>query len=389
MAQTFSLSTLNLLNPWRRSQLESYVLRTCITTFASSLMIVSCLIFLIDYVGISKAVGNQSDASGLSVIGLMLEKSPGLILVLLPFAFLFGAIFAFVNLNRRSELIAMRAAGVSAWRFVMPATISAFAFGLLTISALNPIASKLNDNYDKTMATFNDNSRIQETGLHPDLAPIDPTVYLRQGDGRQQVVIRAERKDPQRNQLHNATFWIYDIDSSGVPRFAERVDATTAVLGNGGWTLRDARERKVGVAATHYDQLAVPSNLDPKRAFRKYVTTQSVPFWRLPGLIYQNKISGFSTAAYELKLHQLLSTPLMFAAMTALGAAFSLRLMRLGGMTGLIVSGVSLGFVIFFISQLFSSMGKAGVIPIVLAGWTPPVLALLAAMTLLVYTEDG
>lgn len=63
--------------------------------------------------------------------------------------------------------------------------------------------------------------------------------------------------------------------------------------------------------------------------------------------------------------------------------------MRLGGMTQLAVSGVSLGFVIFFVNQLFGSMGKADLIPSFLAGWTPAVLALLTAMTLLVYTEDG
>lgn len=143
------LDNLAYLNPWRKSRLETYILQTCISAFMSALMIVAALIFLIEYVSISKTLGAKADVSGLSIIGLMLEKSPGSILVLLPFAFLFGALFAFVNLNRRSELIAMRAAGVSAWRFVMPAAVMAFAFGLLTIGVLNPVASLLNDHYER------------------------------------------------------------------------------------------------------------------------------------------------------------------------------------------------------------------------------------------------
>jgi lipopolysaccharide export system permease protein len=378
------LANLTYLNPWRKSRLETYILQTCISAFLSSLMIVAALIFLIEYVGISKMLGAKADLSGLSVIGLMLEKSPSSILALLPFAFLFGALFAFVNLNRRSELIAMRAAGVSAWRFVMPATVMAFAFGVLTIGVLSPVASLLSDHYDNVMA------RLDAADTPGATAADGGAVYLRQGDGHQQIVIRGASQDQVPGHLKGVTFWIYDIDAKEVPIFRKRIDAAEATLRPGYWQLRNAQEATVtGPPTQPYDVLTMPSNLDPKKAFKKYASTQSVPFWRLPGLIFQNRISGFSTALYELKLHQLLSTPLMFAAMTALGAVFSLRLMRLGGMTGLVISGISLGFVIFFVNQLFSSMGKAGVIPIILAGWSPAVLAMLAATTLLVYTEDG
>ena len=376
------LDNLTYLNPWRKSRLETYILQTCISAFLSALMIVAALIFLIEYVSISKTLGAQADVSGLSIIGLMLEKSPGSILILLPFAFLFGALFAFVNLNRRSELIAMRAAGVSAWRFIMPATVLAFSFGLLTIAVLNPVASLLNDHYEQVTA------RLDQGDAPANQA--NGAIYLRQGNGNQQIVIRAASQDKVIGHLNDVTFWIYDIDAKQVPVFRKRIDAQEATLRPGYWQLRNAQEATVtGPPTAPYDVLTMPSNLDPQKAFRKYASTQSVPFWRLPGLIHQNRISGFSTALYELKLHQLLSTPLMFAAMTALGAVFSLRLMRLGGMTGLVISGISLGFVIFFVNQLFSSMGKAGVIPIFLAGWSPAILAMLAAMTLIVYTEDG
>jgi lipopolysaccharide export system permease protein len=79
----------------------------------------------------------------------------------------------------------------------------------------------------------------------------------------------------------------------------------------------------------------------------------------------------------------------MFAAMAALGAVFSLRLMRIGGLARLTLSGIALGFIIFFFNQLCGAMGKAEIIPIFLAAWATPVVALLSAMTLLVYTEDG
>ena len=75
--------------------------------------------------------------------------------------------------------------------------------------------------------------------------------------------------------------------------------------------------------------------------------------------------------------------------MSVLAAAFSLRLMRLGGLAGLAGAGVALGFAIFFFDQLCGALGGAEVIPPIIAGWSPPVIALLAGFTLLCYTEDG
>lgn len=372
------LSALSYLNPWRKSRLETYVLRTCVAMFGAAVTVVSCLILLINYVEISRTVAGNADLSGMSILALLLEKSPSVILILLPFAFLFGAILAFVNLNRHSELIAMRAAGVSAWRFILPATVSAFLFGVATITVLNPVASHLSDAYDRVTNPVDAATQASQA------------IYLRQGDGNQQTIIRAASRTPGvSGRLNDVTFWIYDVGKKGEPQFIERFDAGSAQLSTGQWLLRNVREYTLDKPMQTYDSLSLTTQLDPAKAFKTYASTASVPFWRLPGLIAHNRAAGAPTALYVLKLHELLSTPLMFAAMTALGAAFSLRLMRLGGMTRLVISGVSLGFVIFFVNQLFSSMGKAGVIPVSLAGWSPSVLALMAAMTLLVYTEDG
>lgn len=377
MAKTW-LNALSYLNPWRKHRLETYILQSCVSMFSAALMVVAGLIFLVDYIGISKTVSARTDLTGVDIIVLILEKSPASILALLPFAFLFGSIFAFVNLNRRSELIAMRAAGVSAWRFVTPAAVMAFAFGVLTIAVLSPVASVLQDRYEAVANADSDTPAAQNSGF-----------YMRQGDTQKQTVIRADKVDVNSARLKNATFWIYAIDPKGIPVFLSRVDAEDAILRTGNWQLHNAWEANPGHPALYYDNLSISSTLDPQHAFRKYVSSQSVPFWQLPELIHRNSIAGSPTTSYRLKLHQLLSTPLMFAAMSMLGAVFSLRLMRLGGLTKLVVSGVSLGFAVFFVNQLFSSMGKADLIPVSLAGWSPPVLAMLTAMTLLVYTEDG
>jgi len=79
----------------------------------------------------------------------------------------------------------------------------------------------------------------------------------------------------------------------------------------------------------------------------------------------------------------------LYAAMAVLAAAFSLRLMRLGGLAGMAGAGVAIGFAVFFINALCGALGRSGVIPIYAAAWAPPALALLSGLSLLCYTEDG
>ncbi|HVL41150.1 MAG TPA: LptF/LptG family permease, partial [Brevundimonas sp.] len=125
----------------RLGRIERYVLVQQARALAIALGVIGALIMLIDFVEISRGVGSDVDLSGARILGLMLLKSPQVIIQLLPFVFLFGTLAAFVGLNRRSELIAMRAAGVSAWRFVLPAAGAALMFGVLTVGALGPLAA--------------------------------------------------------------------------------------------------------------------------------------------------------------------------------------------------------------------------------------------------------
>ena len=240
------------LNPWRKSRIETYIIRKTLVSTMMATGIIAVLIFLIDFVDISKSIGSENDVSSLTLLGLMVLRSPNTILVLLPFAFLAGSLSSFLGLNRSSELIAMRAAGVSAWRFIMPATVISALIGLLTIFALKPIATILGDNYERIR------SEINEDYIAPNSA-----IYLRQGDenkdgSRQQVVIRATTQSNRAGKLANATFWIYSINPNGSPQFLKRIDAREAELLNGYWQLHNAYEANAGNPAHYYDLTTLP-----------------------------------------------------------------------------------------------------------------------------------
>ena len=363
-------------------RLERYVLGGTLSAVAGALAVIGSVVLLIEFVDISRTVGGRAEIGFAEVLWLTMLKAPATMLVLLPFCFLFGTLAAYMGLNRRSELIAMRAAGVSAWRFIFPAAVAAFLIGTLTIAALNPLTAMLTAKFEQTRTDY----------LEDYLAATPSETWLRQGDERTQVVIRAESHDRDNGGivLKGVSMFVYSVDPDGGGlRFSRRIEAEEGRLMPGYWQLTGVREAAPGSASVASESLTIPSTLEEEDAIERFSSPDAIAFWRLPATIRWTEEAGFSALSYRLRLQQLLATPLLFAAMSVLAAAFSLRLMRLGGLARLAATGVALGFLFFFFNQFCGALGKSEMIPPAAAAWAPPLLALLSGLTLLCYTEDG
>ncbi len=362
-------------------RMQTYVLGRFLAGVGAALAVIAAVIVLINFVEVSRTMGGgRLELTFVDLFYLTVLKSPAVILLLLPFVFLFGTMGAFVAMNRRSELVAMRAAGVSAWRFILPAASTAFLIGVVSTTALNPAAARLNQLYEDRQAALAEGVQAGPS-----------EIWLRQGDDRQQVVIHAKAHDTENDivRLSGVSVFIETVDPVGDLSFARRLEASEALLTPGFWRLTNVNESLAGSSSVHSDRMAIPSMLDHRTAMEKFVSPRAVAFWRLPSTIRAAELAGYSATGYRLRLQQLLAAPLLFAAMSILGAGFSLRLMRLGDLAALAGAGVALGFVLFFVDEFCGALGGAEVIPPLLAAWSPPVLALLAGVTLLCYTEDG
>ncbi len=363
----------------RPGRIERYVLAHSVMGIGAAAALLASVVILINFVDLSRNLAAKSEISFLSQLGLTLLKSPAVILQLLPFVFLFGVLAAFVTLNRRSELVAMRAAGVSAWRFILPAAGAAFGLGLFTLFVFNPLASGMNSAFESWRAE-----------ISPQDTPAPRRIWLRQGDSHTQVIIgAASRTGVGGVQLKDASVFVYTVAEDGSLDFTRRIEAGRARLLKGSWRLSNAIDATPGSRAMHYDTLSIPSNLDDRTALERYASPQSISFWVLPRAIARIEEAGFSAVNYRLRLQQLLAAPVLFSAMAIMAAGFSLKLARLGGLARLGAAGVAAGFGVFFFDQLCGSLAKADVLPPTVAAWIAPLVALLSAFTLLFYTEDG
>ncbi len=107
------------------------------------------LIYLLDFVELLRRSRDAHGATAQSMAFLSLLRVPAVAEQMLPFAVLFGAMFAFLNLTRKLELIVARAAGVSVWQFLTPPLLVALLLGLVAVTAYNPLSAIFKQRADR------------------------------------------------------------------------------------------------------------------------------------------------------------------------------------------------------------------------------------------------
>lgn len=366
------------------SGLGRYLFFRTLQGFALALGVVAASILLVDVVEQLRTVGTRADISLWRALGLTALRTPMLIEQTLPFVVLAGSMVGLLQLNRRSELIAMRAAGVSAWKFLTPTVAAAMLVGIVAITILNPLGAHLYERYEAVTAALENhgskNDNEKKNGI-----------WLRQGDGGTQTVIHAAGVKPNSTVLDRPTFFFFEVDpADGALRFVNHIQARQAELRPSQmWELRDLIESRPGEVARTEPVVSIPTTLERGALFDRFVTPSALSFWRLPGFIETAKRAGLAPVRYELKHQALLALPLMLAAMASFGAVSSLRLQRLGGLAQFLLYGITGGFLLYFSAQLAGAFAITEVVPPVVAAWSPPLTGFFSALAFLAFTEDG
>lgn len=361
------------------SRLGRYIISRVAAGVAIALAAVLASILLIDFVEQIRTIGTRIELGPMEALRLTLLKTPMLVEQTLPFIVLAGTMMAIIGLNRSSELVAMRAAGVSAWRFLAPSAVVGAGLGLLVITTLNPLGARLYRAFEAEKEDALATLGAQSAGSG---------VWIRQGDRDGQVVIHADSVDASGTVLQGATFMFFEARNDAL-RFTRRMRAARAELRPGFWQLTDLVEATPGGRPQRQTHLAIPTTLDATELINRFVTPATLSFWDLPGFIREARAAGFAPTRYELKWQSLLAYPLLLAVMAGLGAAFSLQLQRLGNLARWGAMGIGIGLFLFFYSQLAGAFAMTQTVPAVVAAWSAPLAGMFIALAMVAFLEDG
>jgi len=335
------------------------------------------LAFSMDIVDLINRTAGRNITTGI-IIGMALLQLPDLGQKLLPFAVLLGGVFAFARLSRNQELVATRAAGLSAWDFLMPPLAVAIALGIFEVMVFTPVSARL-------LAQFAALEAKYIRGEESQLAVSINGLWLRQGDEQHQSVIHALRVADQGVRLEDVDVFLYGASD----HFLGRITARSATLGPNVWTLRNANVSSLDGRVLHHDSYPLPTTMTPTQIQESFASPDTLSFWELPGFIRAAQDAGFAATRYELYFFTLLALPALFAAMVFMAASFSLRLQRGGGMARMILVSALSGFGIYFFSDLTRALGQSGILPVLIAASAPALASILIGMTLVFHQEDG
>jgi len=333
--------------------------------------------FSIDVVDLLNRTAGHNVSTSVA-IGMAVLQLPDLGQKMLPFAILLGGVFTFVRLSRSRELVATRAAGVSAWDFLLPPLTVAVFIGVAAVTIFTPISARMYSEFAGLEARY-------VKGEESQLSVSMNGLWLRQGDAQQQSVIHALRVAQQGEHLEDVMVLLYGANDS----FLGRIDAKSAQLQDHFWVLRDAWVSDLRGVPAHHASYRLATTLTPEQIVESSTAPDALSFWDLPGYIRAAQAAGFSAARYQLYLYALYALPALFAAMVFMAASFSLKLGREGGVGRVILLSAACGFGVFFFQNLTTVLGRSGAVPILLAATAPALASILIGMTLVFSQEDG
>ena len=347
--------------------------------FLTSILAVVALLFIVlqslDLLGESgkiMAYPGNGQAQLLTYISL---RAPQIIDLVLPFSVLLATIITLATLNQNSEVVAMKASGLSAHQVLAPLLIAAMGVSLITFVFSERILSRAT----ATLSAWEQ----AEFGPIPRDSNVKANVWVRDGTN----IIQADTVEGTGQATRLTGIAVYARDKEG--GLARIVRASEGTYTGSGWTLTDAsqfdvatgREEKLGTITT-------AGGVQPDQFTLSKVNPEGMSFLQLWAAISELKAAGRPTASLEANLWHKLSGPFSALLMPLLGAVAAFGLARSGQLFVRAVIGMALGFAYFVADNFALAMGNLGAYPPILAAWSPFLLFLMVGETVLIRTEE-
>ena len=361
-----------------RRLIERYVLRTIFPYSVASLILLTAILFAQQTGRYFELIFHGVMPSSF-VYGLALALLPTVLVFTIPMAVLSGTIIGLGRMGSDSELVAMRAAGVSTWRMLWPA----LALGLIATAATGWLNLKETPRAQQQLKSVAIRSALYKLD-----SPVEPrtftttlpnsVIYVRDGDkthgqwgrvfiqsqqaGRPTVLVtaRAGRIDSSSDTselvLQDAMQTTLPIADARDQSFTvERLDLLRIVFNTGRRSLLDSLQKD----DSGPDEMELTE-------LRQFIARSSGPQKREASMILHKRLA-------------LSLTPFVFS---LFGAALALRMRRGSRGFGVLLSLLVL-LVYYLVTLGGDQMARAGSLPPIIGAWAATVLTLVLGITLL------
>ncbi len=363
-----------------RRILERYILKAISPYILVSLILLTAILFAQQTVRYLEAIFHGLVPSGF-VYGVALALLPNVLVFTIPMAVLAGTIIGLGRMGSDSELVAMRAAGMSTFRMLWPA---------LVLGAIATVAALYLNLQEAPRAQRDLKVVLVRSALYKMDSPVEPrtfttdipghVIYVRDGDKTRgewgRVFIQSQTAD---RLTYLTTAKLGRIDAAAEKSELVLQDAVRTKL-----PAPDARDQSYTVerlAQFRFDFNIGRSGL--LASMRKSDANPDEMEWgELREFAAQS--TGRDQREAEMLLHKRLAfsfSPLLFA---LFGAALALRVRRGGRGLGVLLSLLVL-LIYYLLTLAGDQMARAGSLPAGVGPWLASALTLAIAIGLLVF----
>jgi len=362
--------------------LDEYVIREFLNTF---FLVLSGFVLLMLVFTFFELVGDiLRNHIALSTVGAYLVNlTPSMLYQIAPLAVLIAALVTFGVLNRNSEIIAMKATGISLYRLVVP---------IVSIAAILSVSLFLFDEFYLPQANRRQEAlrstikgRPPQTFLHPE----QKWIFGQPHPGEPGRIFYYQFFDPDRNEFANLSIFEFDPSTFALSR---RVFASHAFWDpeSDSWNFQNGWQRDMEADETtayrEFKQTTFAEiHEDPGYFKKENLQSQEMNFGQLDTYIGDLRQSGFDTMRLRVALWHKLAYPLIAIVMAMLAIPFALSMGRRGSLTAIAVA-IAVALAYWVVDGLFGAMGNVNYLPAALAAWSSDILFALVGGYLLLRT---
>jgi lipopolysaccharide export system permease protein len=347
--------------------LSSYVLRAVGTRVLAATAVLLAVLQILDLLEVTPDIIQR----GLGFAGIAhyaVLHLPRLIDQAAPLGVLAGSIFAFMKLAGDSEIVAMRASGVSVYRLLRMALPVALAMVMLDFAAVEIVAPRT----DPMLQTWWQSTDPPATRTEP-----KPKAFRVGSD-----LALASTRDLSGRTLRNVK--IYRRDAAG--REIERIAAASAAYGPQGWRLNAPKFVRFDATGAHMGQAAQmtwASNFEPADVQALFFGDET-----LSAASARRALSGGGgqrpPSYYATRVQRAVAAPIGSLIMLLLTVPIAVASFRSSRGAVFVAASLGAGLLFIVIDGLLAALGEGGALTPVLAAWTAPVVfAALGATALL------
>ncbi|HEX4847460.1 MAG TPA: LPS export ABC transporter permease LptG [Novosphingobium sp.] len=300
---------------------------------------------------------------------------PQLIARFLPYSVLLATLFTFWPLNQNSEVIAMRAAGLSAHQILAPLLLTAGVVSLASFTFNETVVTR-------AAGTLKEWTKLKYHPIPKD-SGVRSNVYLRDGTD---ILNAASVTGTGTGIVMTGVTW-YRRDAGGM--VVEQLRSPRATWAGPGWQLESPQRFDVRTTTLEpVPSQVVGRGISPDQVRISRVDPDGQNVFELARSIDALKAAGRRTSELEAKWWHKFSAPLSALLMPLLGSVAAFGLARSGKLLVRAVAGMALGFAYFVVDNAALAMGNFGGYPALIAAWAPFLLFALVGETVLVRTEE-